>query len=103
MKTFLLGCALAVLGALAVVPADAQTAAPGRPATRAEVQAELLRARAAGELDFRLAPVLGEPAAPRRARPADPGTAPVPAATAGDAAPAPPRPAAGTERLAATR
>jgi hypothetical protein len=101
MKSFLLGCALAALGALAGIPADAQTAAPGKPLTRAEVTAELLRARAAGELDFRLAPVLEEPAAPRRARP---GHAGAQASAAGrDAVPAPPRAAPEAERLAATR
>ena len=101
MKSFLLGCALAVLGAFVGVPAEAQTAAPGKPLTRAEVTAELLRARAAGELDFRLAPVLDEPAAPRRARPT--GHAGAPASAALDAAPAPPRPAPEAERLAAMR
>ena len=100
MKSFLLGCAIAALGAVTGVPADAQTAAPGKSLTRAEVTAELLRARAAGELDFRLAPVLDGPGAPRRARSA--GHAGLPAAAA-DAAQAVPRPAAEAKRLAATR
>ena len=104
MKSFLLGCALAFVGALVGVPADAQTAGPGKPLTRTEVMAELLRARAAGELDFRLAPVLDEPGAPRRARSA--GHAGMPSSTSAaeaDAAQAVPRPAAEAERLAATR
>ena len=104
MKSFLFGCAIAALGSVVGVPADAQTAAPGKPLTRAEVTAELLRARAAGELDFRLAPVLDGPGAPRRARSAGHAGLPSSAsAAAADAAQAAPRPAAEAERLAATR
>ena len=102
MKSFFLGCALAALGALAGAPADAQTDAPGRPLTRAEVTAELARARSAGELDFRLAPVLDEPAAPRRARPARHVAVPAPAAGPATTPSAPPSPP-DAERLAAHR
>ena len=64
MKSFLVVCTLAALAAW-VVPAQAQTAAAAVPPTREAVRAELLRARAAGELDFTLMPVLREPAAVR--------------------------------------
>lgn len=68
MKSFLVVCSLAALASLAawVAPAQAQTAAAAVPPTREAVRAELLRARAAGELDFTLMPVLREPAAVRR-------------------------------------
>ena len=62
MKSFLAVCALAALAAC-IVPAQAQTATAAVPPTREAVRAELLRARAAGELDFTLMPVLREPAA----------------------------------------
>ena len=65
MKSFLAVCALAALAAC-IVPAQAQTATAAVPPTREAVRAELLRARAAGELDFTLMPVLREPAAGRR-------------------------------------
>jgi hypothetical protein len=64
MKSFLAVCALAALAAR-IVPAQAQTATAAVPPTREAVRAELLRARAAGELDFTLMPVLREPAAAR--------------------------------------
>ena len=101
MKSFFLGCALAVLGAFVGVPAEAQTAAPGKPLTRAEVTAELLRARAAGSSSTGARRKSSSPAAPRRARPT--GHAGAPASAALDAAPAPPRLAPEAERLAATR
>lgn len=46
MKSFL------SLGTIAIAAALVSVAAQAEPLTRAEVQAELLRARAAGELDF---------------------------------------------------
>ena len=64
MKSFLAVCVLAALAA-SVAPTRAQTASAAVPTTREAVRAELLRARAAGELDFTLMPVLREPAAVR--------------------------------------
>lgn len=64
MKSFLAVCVLAALAA-SVAPTQAQTASAAVPTTREAVRAELLRARAAGELDFTLMPVLREPAAGR--------------------------------------
>lgn len=103
MKSFLVVCALAALVAW-VAPAQAQTAAAAVPPTREAVRAELLRARAAGELDFTLMPVLREPAA-ARGREAASGTPHEPRPVVAPSAEGTPRPAtaAAAARLAASR
>lgn len=103
MKRFLAVCVLAALAA-SVAPTRAQTASAAVPTTREALRAELLRARAAGELDFTLMPVLREPAAGRRpdvaSRP--PEEPRLLAAPAGEGTPHAPAPAPAA-RLAASR